>query len=95
MSGFRVGDVVIAQNLVEKPCFNGAEGEVIKVCENWPAVGATTGRKYLLPIAYRVAWRDGSVSAQAPHELRLKRPPSWDKWIYDTSDVDSHEPVSA
>lgn len=33
--------------------------------------------------------RDGDSSHFAPPEnLRLKRPPSWDSWIYDTRDVE-------
>lgn len=75
---FKVGDVVIAQNFVEMPWRNGCEGVVIAIKTNLPVVGSVTKNFAVLPLAYRVEWSDGKITAQEPYQLRLKRPPSKD-----------------
>lgn len=76
MSAFKVGDVVIAQNLAELPERNGFEGTIYDIRENHPVRGSITGRERTLSVAYRVEWSDGRRTAQEAHQLRLKRPPS-------------------
>lgn len=75
---FKVGNVVIQQNLVLQPHLNGTEGMIYEIRENWPVHGAVTGEESVLPIAYRIRWSDGRKSADDGHHIRLKRPPTKD-----------------
>ncbi len=81
MSGFRVGDVCVV------------------VSVTWASAQWMVGKECTVIELHEPDYVRTDINSEGsffyPHNLRLKRPPSWDKWIYDTSDVDSHETVSA
>lgn len=82
MSKFRVGDVVVGDGFTYAVWCNGAEGTV---------VGHERKGRFLDgrdSLAVDVRWADGRVNGADVKCLRLKRPPSWDKWLYDTREVE-------
>lgn len=86
---FKVGDVCIGQNFTKHVEANGMECAVLDISypQGLRYVDSDVRKSlYLLPgtPVYQVLWADGLVDNCLGENLRLKRPPSWDKWIYDT-----------
>jgi len=82
---FKVGDVCYFEGLCDR-CqeFNGTECRVISDLRERYGDSSKTTR-----LCHRVHCAlDGQQWLCEPKYLRLKRPPSWDKWLYDTSDVE-------
>ena len=92
MSGhaFKVGDIVVLlwakQERYQK--FVGCDYEIIGPLEL--KRDSKTG-DYM---GYDVRRPDGSKGYVRHDQVRLRRPPSWDKWIFDTSDVDQERPIA-
>lgn len=75
MSGqFKVGEVLVGQNLIEDTEYNGVECIVI--------VGPVP-HVDLEGMGYEVEWVDRSRSWQYPHTLRRKQPPSGEQRVMD------------
>jgi hypothetical protein len=92
MSAFKVGDVCVIVGLLPiDRKYEGMECEIVSrgCCLDREMEGG--------PLAwYLTHIRDKKGSDYIHHSnLRLKRPPSWDKWIYETSDVDGEQAVVA
>lgn len=81
---FKLGDVCIIVNHADPPKFAGMEC-TITGSEDWYHGIGRHGPEPLF--AFRVVLSDGFVAQVVRAALRLKRPPSWDKWLYDTSNV--------
>ncbi len=89
---FKVGDVCYFEGLVTR-CqeFNGTECRVISDLAVRYGGSSHTERE-----CHRVhANLDGQQWLCEPQYLRLKRPPSWNKWLYDLSDVKDESGVVA
>jgi hypothetical protein len=79
---FKRGDVC---EIIDGPGFRRLRsliGDECVVVGPWPGE-QTTPPSYVIDVG-------GYLCGAYEHLLRLKRPPSWDKWIFDTRDV-KHE----
>lgn len=81
---FKVGDFCVL--VLPGSKWNGQEVVVTRGLEVTRMHKISTDKIFIAP-AYLVVDGGGYETAQLPHELRLRRPPSWDKWIYDTDHV--------
>lgn len=83
MSTIRVGDICILQNSV-LPGYDGREVHVIG------GLQVRRGREHFADgtnavnekLRYRIQCDDGEIIVPQPYKLRLKRPPSWNQWLY-------------
>lgn len=88
---FKVGDVCYFQGLHSRCVeFNGTECCIVGDLQVRYGDSSHVER---LCYSVRCAL-DGQLWLCEPEYLRLRRPPSWDKWLYDTSGVDSEREVS-
>lgn len=71
---FKVGDVAIIQNLLYWPELNGQEVEILRELEERAWRCDKSGYEGF-SLCYVVLWPNGEITAQKPHELRLKKPP--------------------
>lgn len=96
MTAFRVGDVCVGVGFVFRPEFNGMEC-IVSSGLFWKESRQCflTGNVYPGAFVHNVEWANGESGDVRPVKLRLRRPPSWDKWIYQTDAVDSEQRVSA
>ena len=79
---FKVGDVCVIVATAIPEWASGMECTITGE-EDWQH--AMSGPVF----AYRITLSNGVNATAVRSVLRLKRPPSWDKWIYDTRDVDT------
>lgn len=62
----------------------------------WGAHRCTVYGDKLPPSAtHLVRWADGLVTNVRPVKLRLRRPPSWDKWLYSRDNIDDVDRLDA
>lgn len=81
---FKVGDVCVIVLANQFPQMVGMECTVTSLLSEHED-GGEPGHTIDVPSFPRM---DGSIEWFAvPYELRLKRPPSWDEWLFDTSHV--------
>lgn len=89
MSKFRVGDVVVY--LWSRLGHTGKEATVLAVDQVAYVKGKRRKDAILTtlcrpgPVGNEIGFPRGSRAV--PEQLRLKRPPSWDSWLYDTSSI--------
>lgn len=91
MSKFKIGDVCVWVGLINWPELNGTECEITKELHWSVLVDGRSGWVREGP-CYGVKWCDGRHSLAEPHNLKPKRPPSWDSWLFDTSKVKDEKP---
>lgn len=74
---FKVGEILVGQDFFRNPRRNGMECEVVGglALHHWRC---TTTGEIGKGMNYEVKWSDGSVTVQAPHQLRRRRPPAAD-----------------
>lgn len=77
MSAFKIGEILIGQNLIFETQCNGMECEIIGGLSLRRWENRATKEIGMSPL-YLVRWADGIISAQAPHELRRRKPPPSD-----------------
>lgn len=76
MSNFKVGEVLVGQNITKMPQYNGAECVVIE--------GLKKRRHYCGEVfSYKVQWADGFIICVWPGHLRRKQPPAGEQSILD------------
>ncbi len=94
---FRVGDLceIVAP---DSPLYHGREC-VVTALAQWmdDVVYCESGKDAQPGMFYTIFIPEGGRAYALEHELRLKRPPSWDSWIHDTRDVEREhkQPVTA
>lgn len=81
MSKFRVGDVCIYIDEAANPKMVNAECVIVGLCDENTGDHLCEFPGFPSPISTGL-W------ACFGYQLRLKRPPSWDKWITDTREVE-------
>lgn len=92
MANFKVGDMCVIVQDAYPEKLRGMEC-VIDGPEDWYHANLSAGKPGPT-FAYRVILAGETWYAQR-NALQRKRPPSWDKWIYGTSDLTTDREVSA
>lgn len=92
---FKPGDVCEIVHPKTRPELKGFECEVVDAAHqhsHLPMFGHNIQVRGVLAPDHPRGWFFAE-----PYQLRLKRPPSWDSWIYDTREVrtSNDQPVSA
>lgn len=81
MSGqFKVGEVLVGQNFIHMPSYNGMECVVLAGLQMRRGFGMAT-REPLFGQMYRVQWANGYISSQFPRNLRRKQSPAGEESI--------------
>lgn len=73
---FKVGEIVVGQNITSQPEYNGMEAEIIGGLEPRRCHRNATGEVLGTVMTYAVRWANGLVTAQEPHKLRRRKPPT-------------------
>ena len=100
-SNLRVGDVCEVVGSLNCPEVIGKECTIIGPLESLTIEYDTRPRHRVSINGYDETAPNGKLWAFRPEYLRLKRPPSWDRWITDTSGVrderypEQHDEVQA
>lgn len=72
---FKVGEIVVGQNMILVPHLNGVDLEVIGDLELRVFLDAITGKVNPAEFRYLIRCPDGIEWAALPHQLRRKQPP--------------------
>lgn len=77
---FKIGEVLVGQNFVICPEFNGCECVVVGALKMREGINVATGL-LATDLQYAVQWSTGKITNARPYLLRRKQPPAGEQSI--------------